>query len=69
MARTLRMLGTNSKNGECPTLYEDIDSGEILVQVYTVTDPEVLAQLASPLEGESLVVVDRALLLNFSPKE
>ncbi|MFJ4961007.1 hypothetical protein ACIP6P_00845 [Streptomyces sp. NPDC088729] len=34
MARTLRMLGTNSKTGECPTLYEDVDSGE--VQGYTV---------------------------------
>lgn len=54
------MLGTDSKNGECPTLYEDVDSGEILVRGYAVTDPEVLAQMANPLKGESLVVVDRA---------
>ncbi|MBT2367014.1 hypothetical protein J7E88_17280 [Streptomyces sp. ISL-10] len=69
MPRKLRMLGTNSKTGECPTLYEDVDSGEILVQGCTVTDPEVLAQMQNVLDGESLVVVDRALLINFAPKE
>lgn len=69
MSRKLRMLGTNSKTGECPTLYEDVDTGEILVQGYTVTDPEVLAQMQNVLDGESLVVVDRALLINFAPKE
>ncbi|MFC9271319.1 hypothetical protein ACFTXJ_26555 [Streptomyces zhihengii] len=68
MSRRLRMLGTNSKTGECPTLYEDIETGEILVQGYTVTDPDVLAQMANPLKGESLVVVDRALLVNFAPR-
>ncbi|MET9554823.1 hypothetical protein [Streptomyces sp. NPDC006645] len=46
MTRKLRMLGTNSKSGECPTLYEDEATGEILVQGYTVTDPEVLATRA-----------------------
>lgn len=69
MARRLRMLGTNSKTGECPTLYEDLDSGEILVQGYTVTDPDDLAQMKNVLPGESMVVVDRALLVNFAPKE
>ncbi|MFD9796882.1 hypothetical protein ACFWXK_38745 [Streptomyces sp. NPDC059070] len=69
MPRRLRMLGTNSKSGECPTLYEDIDSGEILVQGHTVTDPATLAQMRNVLDGESLVVVDRALLINFAPKE
>ncbi|WP_435173233.1 hypothetical protein [Actinacidiphila sp. bgisy145] len=68
MARKLRMLGTNSKTGECPTLYEDTETGDILVQGYTVTDPDTLAQMVNPLEGESLVVVDRALLVNFAPK-
>ncbi|MGW8988313.1 hypothetical protein ACWGRF_00035 [Streptomyces zhihengii] len=68
MSRRLRMLGTNSKTGECPTLYEDIETGEILVQGYTVTNPDVLAQMANPLDGESLVVVDRALLVNFAPR-
>lgn len=68
MARRLRMLGTNSKIGECPTLYEDLDSGEILVQG-KIADPDDIAQMVNPLSGETLVVVDRALLINFSPKE
>ncbi|MCK8676568.1 hypothetical protein [Streptomyces lichenis] len=68
MSRTIRMLGTNSKTGECPTLYEDVDTGEILVQGHTVTDPDVLAQMVNPLKGESLVVVDRDLLINFAPR-
>ncbi|MEU8891146.1 hypothetical protein [Streptomyces sp. NPDC048442] len=68
MARRLRMLGTNSKVGECPTLYEDLDTGEVLVQG-KIADPEDIAQMVNPLSGETLVVVDRALLINFSPKE
>jgi hypothetical protein len=68
MARTLRMLGTTSKTGECPTLYEDVETGEILVQGYTVTDPDTLAQMKNVLPGEALVVVDRALLVHFAPK-
>ncbi|MCX4550503.1 hypothetical protein OG204_14215 [Streptomyces sp. NBC_01387] len=68
MARRLRMLGTNSKTGECPTLYEDIDTGEVLVQG-KVAEPEDIAQMVNPLSGETMVVVDRALLINFSPKE
>ncbi|MEV0037851.1 hypothetical protein [Streptomyces sp. NPDC050804] len=69
MARRLRMLGTNSKSGECPTLYEDIDTGDVIVQGYTVTDPDDIAQLANVLDGESFVVVPRQLLLDYAPKE
>lgn len=68
MARRMRMLGTNSKTGECPTLYEDLDSGEVLVQG-KIADPDDIAQMVNPLSGETLVVVDRELLINFSPKE
>ncbi|MFF2187270.1 hypothetical protein [Streptomyces sp. NPDC058155] len=68
MARRLRMLGTNSKTGECPTLYEDLDTGEVLVQG-KVADPDDIAQMVNPLSGETMVVVDRALLVNFAPRE
>ncbi|MGY5033543.1 hypothetical protein ACWC9U_22195 [Streptomyces sp. 900116325] len=68
MARRLRMLGTNSKTGECPTLYEDLDTGEVLVQG-KLADPEDIAQMVNPLSGGTMVVFDRALLINFSPKE
>lgn len=32
MARRLRFIDTNSGNDGCPTLYEDLDTGEVLVQ-------------------------------------
>lgn len=65
----LRMLGTTSDDGKCPTLYEDLDSGEIVVQGYTVTDPEDLAQLQNVLDGESFVRIPRELLTRFGPTE
>ncbi|MGW1363505.1 hypothetical protein ACWCQP_39575 [Streptomyces chartreusis] len=69
MALRLRMLGTTSDDGKCPTLYEDETTGDIVVQGYTVTDPEDIAQLANVLEGESFVRVPRELLTRFAPKE
>ncbi|GHE83514.1 hypothetical protein GCM10018785_59340 [Streptomyces longispororuber] len=69
MALQLRMLGTTSDDGKCPTLYEDMATGDIVVQGYTVTDPEDLAQVQNVLEGESFVRVPRALLTRFSPEE
>ncbi|MEC3997021.1 hypothetical protein VSR01_27335 [Actinacidiphila sp. DG2A-62] len=29
---TLRFIGTTSEHGNCPTLYEVVETGEILVQ-------------------------------------
>ena len=69
MARRLRMLGTTSDDGKCPTLYEDAASGDIVVQGYTVTDPDDLAQLQNVLDGESFVRIPRELLTRFAPKE
>ncbi|MFI1103048.1 hypothetical protein [Streptomyces melanogenes] len=69
MARRLRMLGSTSEEGKCPTLYEDLDSGDIVVQGYTVTEPEDVAQFKDVLDGESFVVVPRELLARFAPKE
>lgn len=69
MPRRLRMLGTTSEDGKCPTLYEDTDTGDIIVQGYTVTDAEEIAQLKNVLDGESFVVVPRELLARFAPKE
>lgn len=69
MSRRLRMLGTTSEEGKCPTLYEDLDTGDIIVQGYTVTDLDDVAQLENVLDGESFVVVPRDLLTRFAPKE
>ncbi|MBQ1080983.1 hypothetical protein [Nocardiopsis sp. B62] len=64
----LRMLGTTSHGGNCPTLYET-DSGDIVVQGDRLTDPEALAQLADVLPHEDFVVVPRELLTRFAPKD
>ncbi|MEV5197839.1 DUF6879 family protein [Streptomyces sp. NPDC053720] len=34
MARRLRFNGTDSKNGGCPAIHDDLDSGEIIVPVH-----------------------------------
>ncbi|WP_329176736.1 hypothetical protein [Streptomyces sp. NBC_01477] len=69
MTRNLRMIGTTSEDGNCPTLYEDVDSGDIVVQGYALTEPDDLAQLRDVLDGESFVVVPRELITRFAPKE
>ena len=57
----LRCLGTDSKNGACPTLYAT-DRGTYVVQGWTVTDPEALGDLRDALKGESFVEIPRELL-------
>ncbi|TXL91729.1 DUF6879 family protein [Streptomyces sp. IB2014 016-6] len=69
MARRLSKVGTNSGNGNCPTLYEVPGTDDYVVQGDTVTDPAELTQLHRPTERESAVVVPRELLANFGPKE
>ncbi|QXE36233.1 hypothetical protein KQY30_20285 [Streptomyces sp. GMY02] len=69
MARRLQFIGTNSGNSGCPTLHEDLDSGEVLVQGDAVTDPDDVAQLRNVKDGEGFVVVPRVLLADFAPKE
>lgn len=60
----IRFLSTSSNGGSCPTLYET-DSGDIIVQGYTLTDAEALSQLRDVLPGESFVVVPRSLMSYF----
>lgn len=64
----LRLLGTTSEDGKCPTLYET-ETGDIVVQGYKLTDPEALGQLKDVLPGETFVVIPRDLLTRFAPKE
>ncbi|MET9497686.1 hypothetical protein [Streptomyces sp. NPDC006552] len=68
MVRQLRMLGTTSDDGKCPTLYEDLDTGDVLVQGPEAS-AEDIAQMTNPLSGETLVVIPRELLTRFAPKE
>ncbi|MFF7180127.1 DUF6879 family protein [Streptomyces sp. NPDC008121] len=69
MTRRLRFNGTDSKNGGCPAVHEDLDSGEIIVQGAPLTDPDDLARLQHFGPHDVAVVVPRELLVNHGPKE
>ncbi len=69
MARRLRFNGTNSGNGGCPALHEDLDTGEWIVQGKPLSRPEDLGQLQYFHDGETAVVVPPELLVDFGPKE
>ncbi|GAA0913603.1 hypothetical protein [Nonomuraea longicatena] len=61
----LRLLGSTSEAGACPTLYET-DRGTIVVQGLHLTDPEALADLRDVLDGEAAVEVPRELLTDIA---
>ncbi|MEU8536193.1 DUF6879 family protein [Streptomyces parvulus] len=69
MARRIRFTGTDSKNGGCPALHEDLDSGEIIVQGRPVADPADTGQLQHLGPDDVAVAVPRELLVNHAPKE
>ncbi|MFZ4264353.1 DUF6879 family protein [Streptomyces arboris] len=69
MARRLRFNGTGSGVNGCPSLHEDLDTGEVVVHGLPLTDPDDIAQLRHLSDGEVPVVVPRELLVDFGPKE
>ncbi|MEV6803986.1 DUF6879 family protein [Streptomyces sp. NPDC051132] len=69
MARRLRFNGTGSDGDGCPSVHEDLDSGEVIVHGPPLADPEDVAQLQHLSEGEVAVVVPRDLLVDWTPKE
>ncbi|MFG2661636.1 hypothetical protein [Streptomyces sp. NPDC048425] len=54
---TLRFIGTTSEHGNCPTLYEVVETGDIVVQGDELTDGEHLAQLRDLGVRETAVVI------------
>ncbi|MFJ8336509.1 DUF6879 family protein [Streptomyces sp. NPDC094437] len=69
MARRLQFNGTGSGGGGCPSVHEDLDSGEVIVHGPPLTDADDVAQLQHLSEGEVAVVVPRDLLVDWSPRE
>ena len=53
---------TTSENGSCPTLYEVVETGDLVVQGDRLTNPEHLAQLRDVRASETFVV-PRELLM------
>ncbi|MBJ7903371.1 hypothetical protein IF655_08660 [Streptomyces sp. DSM 110735] len=69
MTRRLRFNGTGSGVNGCPSVHEDLDTGEVIVHGPALTDPDDIAQLRHLQDGEVPVVVPRELLVDFGPKE
>lgn len=65
---TLRLLGTTSEEGDCPTIYEIEGTDEVLVQGDRETDPSHLVQLRDVKPSETFVRVPRSLLLRYAPR-
>lgn len=68
MARQLRFNGTGSGGTGCPSVHEDVESGEVIVHGPPLTDADDIAQLCHLSEGEVAVVVPRELLVDWAPK-
>ncbi|MDH6626848.1 hypothetical protein M2271_004671 [Streptomyces sp. LBL] len=69
MARRLLFNGTGSGVNGCPSIHEDLDTGEVIVHGPALTDPDDVAQLQHLNDGEVPIVVPRELLVDFAPKE
>ncbi|MGW1408133.1 DUF6879 family protein [Streptomyces sp. NPDC002403] len=69
MTRRLRFTGTGSGVNGCPSIHEDLDTGEVIVHGPALTDPDDIAQLRHLSEGEVPIVVPRELLVDFAPRE
>ncbi len=69
MARRLRFNGTGSGVNGCPSIHEDLDTGEVIVHGPALTDSDDVARLRHLNEGEVPIVVPRELLVDFAPKE
>ncbi|MBD0738838.1 DUF6879 family protein [Streptomyces sp. CBMA29] len=69
MVRRLRFNGTGSGVNGCPAIHEDLDSGEVIVHGPVLTDPSDIARLKHLGPDEVPIVVPRALLVDFGPKE
>ncbi|MFF6793244.1 DUF6879 family protein [Streptomyces filamentosus] len=69
MARRLRFNGTGSGGGGCPSIHEDLESGEVIVHGPPLTDPQDVSRLQHLSDGEVAVVVPRELLTDWTPKD
>lgn len=65
---TLRFIGTTSEHGNCPTLYEVVETGDIVIQGDEI-DAKHRAQLRNLGAEETAVVIPRELLTRFAPEE
>ncbi|WP_329344660.1 hypothetical protein OG866_44590 (plasmid) [Streptomyces sp. NBC_00663] len=69
MTRNIRFNGTGSGDTGCPSIHEDVDTGQVIVHGPPLTDPEEIAQLQHFGPDEVAVVVPRELISDWAPKD
>ncbi|WP_432180506.1 DUF6879 family protein [Streptomyces sp. NBC_00063] len=69
MARRLRCNGTGSGGTGCPTVHEDLDTGDVIFHGPPLTQADGLGQLQPLSPGEVAVVIPRHVVVDFAPKE
>ncbi|WP_425824597.1 DUF6879 family protein [Streptomyces fractus] len=69
MARNIRFNGTGSGDTGCPSIHEDLDTGEVIVHGPPLTAAEDLEQLQHLGPGEVAVVVPRDVISDWAPKD
>ena len=69
MTRNIRFTGTGSGDTGCPSIHEDVDTGQVIVHGPPLADPEDVAQLQHLGPGEVAVIVPRELITDWAPKD
>jgi hypothetical protein len=69
MTRNIRFNGTGSGDTGCPSIHEDVDTGQVIVHGPPLTDPADVAQLQHLGADEVAIVVPRELITDWAPKD
>lgn len=69
MTRNIRFNGTGSGDTGCPSIHEDVDTGQVIVHGPPLADPADVAQLQHLGPGEVAVIVPRELITDWAPKD
>ncbi|MEU0943219.1 DUF6879 family protein [Streptomyces canus] len=69
MTRNIRFNGTGSGDTGCPSIHEDVDTGQVIVHGPPLTEPEDVAQLQHLGPDEVAIVVPRELITDWAPKD
>ncbi|MEW2498219.1 DUF6879 family protein [Streptomyces nodosus] len=69
MTRNIRFNGTGSGDTGCPSIHEDLDTGQVIVHGPPLDNPEDVAQLQHLGPDEVAVVVPRELITDWAPKD
>jgi hypothetical protein len=69
VTRNIRFNGTGSGDTGCPSIHEDVDTGQVIVHGPPLTDPADVAQLQHLGQDEVAIIVPRELITDWAPKD